>query len=127
MRVRWIGRAAAAAMLATLFCGLVTNAPAARRKSPRAGDLATYEWLVKASPNLAKHPPSAKAVESFLRAVEIFHQRGVAPGRIRRGVLVRFRGSENRGCLPGEDLSELSKGSKWGPSSEFGLLRANSY
>jgi hypothetical protein len=51
-------------------CGLLMSAAvrAEDRVPPSRTELGKADWSVKASPNLAKHPPAEKAVEQFVRS-----------------------------------------------------------
>ena len=58
--------------LLVCFYGLAEplNAQAAASSSQRGTNLASYDWSMKASPNLAAKPPSMKVLVSFLNLVD---------------------------------------------------------
>src|SRR5438105_1584542 len=63
-----------AAVIASLIicCGIAPpSGQAARLIPPPRAKLASYDWSVKASPNLARNPPSKRIVEAFVRSIEV--------------------------------------------------------
>lgn len=65
-------RAGAAIAVLVMCCGLVPmGAQAAGPTAARRSKLASADWSVSASPNLANNPPMIKTVQSFVRGVEI--------------------------------------------------------
>ncbi len=64
-------RAGAAIAVLVVCCGIAASgAQAAGPTAARRSNLASYDWSVNASPNLATNPPSLKVVERFTRSIE---------------------------------------------------------
>jgi hypothetical protein len=66
----WLKRYVAFALLAvSCLVAWSSGVLAANTTSARSSKLASYDWSVKASPNLARNPPRKEMVNSFLRSL----------------------------------------------------------
>ena len=87
--------------LAVMGCtlGATTSAQTAGPSSLSHSRLASYNWSVKASPNLAQKPPPLSEIESFLNALQVSLGGPAAYGKNGNGeaVICSFRFADLRG------------------------------